>query len=477
MMTRLLASAPVLLLAGIALAQNPAASAPSAGLANDWLRSQSDTWKHFDFGGQIRTRLEARDGVAIPGFHPNTVDFRRDHAAGNTYLLLRERLHLGYSPTDWITGFVEGRDSSSHWDRRLPNPETDRFDLHQAFVRLGDPGAFPLVATVGRQEFNYGDQRLVGAFEWNNIGRVFDAAKIRFQHADLWVDAFAGRVVIPANHRFNVSNDYELFSGIYASSSRIVSWQETQLYFFARNTGDESPEAIGSDVPPFQRGASPRDIYTIGARVKSLPGRLGPWDYSAEAAWQFGDFRFAPGAARLDQQAGALHVGAGYSWPEARLSPRLGVEYNFSTGDGDPNDGKHETFDNLFPTNHRFYGYMDFFSWQNVHNPRLSLSARPAKKVSITADLHAFWLADTEDFFYQANGSPRNTGGYGLPPGAGSFVGSEIDLVVTWELARWAGFQAGYGHFFRGDYVQDTFRGSGGSRDADWAYVQAAFTF
>jgi len=39
---------------------------------------------------------------------------------------------------------------------------------------------------------------------------------------------------------------------------------------------------------------------------------------------------------------------------------------------GNPRDGKHQTFENLFPTNHKLYGYMDFVGWRNIHNPRLS---------------------------------------------------------------------------------------------------------
>jgi hypothetical protein len=36
--------------------------------------------------------------------------------------------------------------------------------------------------------------------------------------------------------------------------------------------------------------------------------------------------------------------------------------------------------------------------------------------------------------------------------------------------------QAGYGHFFRGDYVKQSLAASG-SQDADWFYVQAVMNF
>jgi len=46
---------------------------------------------------------------------------------------------------------------------------------------IGNHKEFPVSLKVGRQELSYGEERLVGAFAWNNIGRVFDAVKVRWQ--------------------------------------------------------------------------------------------------------------------------------------------------------------------------------------------------------------------------------------------------------------------------------------------------------
>ena len=119
---------------------------------------------------------------------------------------------------------------------------------------------------------------------------------------------------------------------------------------------------------------------------------------------------------------------------------------------------------------------MDFFSWQNMHNVRFTASAKPLKGLSITADYHLFWLAETEDFFYAASGAARNTGGYSRNAGNDSFVGSEVDLVATYKVSTFGVLQAGYGHFFRGDYVKESLTATG-SKDADWVYVQAVLNF
>jgi hypothetical protein len=452
-------------------------STPSAGLANDWLRERSSAFDRWDIGGQFRIRGEYREYGAVPT-RPGAVDFRADTSVDeNAYLLLREKIHVGYKPVDWFSVFAEGRDSNSFNDRRTPDPEADSIDLHQGFLTIGNAAECPLIARIGRQELAYGDERLVGTFDWSNIGRVFDAAKLRAENEFGWADAFVARVIIPDDNNFNVANDYDIFSGVYTSTKKLLPFQETQVYFLSRNVGEDSPTAIGTGLPPFMTGASPRDIYTLGLRIKSLPGKFGGWDYGAELVGQLGNFKFSPVAPRLEHQAYAAHVSGGYMCLEAFGKPRVGLEYNFASGDSDPTDDKHETFENLFPTNHKFYGYMDFFSWQNIHNPRLTLSMKPLEKLTLQADVHAFWLATTDDFFYQVNGAPRSAGGYGIKPDAGSYVGSEVDLVATYAIQPYANAQLGYGHFFIGEYVKDSLRPVGGAKDADWVYAQLVFNF
>src|SRR5438477_12344041 len=75
--------------------------------------------------------------------------------------------------------------------------------LNQAYVLAGDRNSFPLTAKIGRQELIYGDERLIGAFDWNNVGRVFDAAKVRYEVPDFWVDLFVSRVVLINDNHFN----------------------------------------------------------------------------------------------------------------------------------------------------------------------------------------------------------------------------------------------------------------------------------
>jgi len=453
-----------------------------AGLANDWLRSQSSLFSAWDIGGQFRARYEHAEYLG-------TVDFSATGGHSSDYrMLLRTFVHVGYEPTDWLNFYAEGRDSRGFWDEPSPNPDLDTVDLHQAFVRIGNPKRFPLIAKIGRQELSYGDERLVGASDWTNVRRTFDAAKLRYEVEGLWVDAFVSHPVVVWNDHFNESDGDDWLSGVYASTTKLVPWQESEFYFLARNTSTGSPGFYGP--PPDPQGATPRDIYTVGVHFKSLPGELGGWDYNLEAAGQFGRFKETTAGApasvagkNLVQQAYAAVASVGYTWTNAPGRPRAGLEYLYSSGDSNPTDGKRETFDNLFPTNHRQFGAMDIFSWQNDQILRFTGSVQPLKSLTVVADYRLVWLADTHDSFYNNKGARRgglgttDGTGYGINPNYSSFVGSEIDLVATYALRRDTSLQAGVGHFFVGDYVKSSLAGIGGSRDATFAYLQFTFNF
>lgn len=430
---------------------------------NGMLRKQSPEWEAWDIGGDVRARIEIKDDAGVV---PNT-DFIDGLAESRGAAYLRERAHIGYR-APWFGAFAEARNASGHDD----DAGDDAFDLTQAYLSFGNAKEFPLTAKLGRQELVYGDERFVGKGDWNNTGRTFDAARLRLENSFGWVDAFVGRVVLIDDNNFNVSNDYDYLSGIYASSSKLMPWQETQAYFLARNYGNQAPNAIGPGRPGSP--STQRDIYTLGTLWKSAPDAFGPWDYSFEAALQFGSVYNRAQDARLDQQSYGIFASAGYTWKEAWAQPRVGIGYEHGSGDSDPTDGKVETFENLFGTLHRPYGLMDLSGARNMHIPKITFTLKPVKGLTLNADLLGNFLDDTNDFFYPESGSPRNGNGYGIHPNYHSYVGTELDLYANYKLSNWANYQLGYGHFFVGDYVKSSVDAT---TDADWLYAQVLFTF
>jgi len=149
----------------------------------------------------------------------------------------------------------------------------------------------------------------------------------------------------------------------------------------------------------------------------------------------------------------------------------LGLAYNYGSGDSNPADGTHQTFDNLYPLNHAYYGYMDFFSLQNVHNAEAVLSWKPDQQHKFRLAYEGFWLvkAGTDAWYNAGGGAIRRA-----VTSTSSYVGSELDLTLSTRFTSWPiATLVGYSHFFAGSYIQQT----GTSRDVNFFYVQAKYIY
>jgi hypothetical protein len=396
------------------------------------------------FGIEDQTRFEYRD---------NNFDFNSGLRTINddSWLLNRFRLSMQLKPADWLTFYVQGQDAREIASDRADIPgllgaEGDNpFDLRQLYVEIGDAKVSPLSLKVGRQVLLYGDQRLIGPLEWSNISRTFDAVKLRYTGKDgLWVDAFISSVVVIDRFGMDDSDKDSLLSGLYAHIPTF-GIQDTELYalyFDDTNRNDH--------------------FLTLGTHWKSMPGKLGPWDYETEFVVQTGT------AGGRDLRAFASYVEA--VTPSAPWKPRLGLEYSYASGDGNAADSKQGAFQNLFPTNHLHYGLMDAFSWSNIHDIALHLSAKPTAKLTTSLDYHVLWLADTADIWRRANAT---TGVRPANAAASNYAGSELDVLVTYAASSHLTLTAGYSHFFAGDYLNAT----GASSDADFVYLMTSIKF
>jgi len=410
-------------------------------------------------GDSLKWNFQAR---ARGEMRRNVYDFDSSRSAvtDDSWLLTRLRLGVEWQPVEWLRVAVQAQDVRESFSKRADIPlqngaeGDDAFDLRLASIELGNPSR--LSVKLGRQVLSYGDERLVGPLEWLNFSRTFDAVKLHVQREGWWLDAFTSSVVRNHESEFNRSDwlgngdvRNQFFSGLYYSNTARLPFQTTDLYAF--HLHEES----------FAGG---NDFVTLGTRWKGDPLKLAGWDYTAEFAGQAG--RVGGKALR----AYAHHLEAGYNWLKSTWKPRLALEYSFGTGDSDPNDGRVNTFQNLFPTNHPPYGFMDTFSWQNMHNVVLRLAAQPNAKVKTTLDFHAFWLATTGDAWYRANGTTRVRG---INPNASRHAGCELDFTVQAKLDQHLDMLLGYSRFFAGSYLADT----GASSDADFAYLMLTLNY
>lgn len=469
---------------------------PFPGFVNEKLRTSDPYMNAWDIAANFRLRAEDKEEAGTTDAGSNW-DFskRPQDDNQNHYLLSRFMPRLSYTGR-WFSATVEGRSSYSYNDERFNATAagqglTERdgpMDLHQAFLFIGNHKEFPVSLKIGRQELAYGDQRLVGHFRWNNNARTFDAIKVRWQNAIFGVDVFTGGVVYNDHNNLNRSNPQDVFSGAYFNFPTLAKDEVIESYLFARNVNRGIVTDNWSGVAAPFRFPGAQDVYTAGLRVKSKPNAHGNWDYGLEAMYQFGNrtavfpattVAAALAAPRLDHRAYAFIPQIGYTWSESWGQPRLGLIYSYGSGDKSATDSKSGTFQNLFPTNHLFYGYMDLSSLQNLHDIRIAYTVKPLPTVTLALEAHLHYLANTNDFWYNVAGVPRNFtgaavgsgGGYRINPSYSHELGREIDFVAGWSVTHYAQLELGLSHYFRGDYIKESLR-TVGSHDANYAYLQ-----
>ena len=474
----------------------PPPARPFPGFANERLRADNVYMSAWDIAASYRLRFEDKLGAGTTDAGSNW-DFskRAIDDNNNAYYLSRLMPRVAYTGK-WFAFTAEARASYSFGDERFNATAagkglTERdsgVDVHQAFVFIGNHKEFPLSLKLGRQELSYGDQRLVGAFKWNNNMRTFDAAKLRWQNKLFGVDLFTGGVVYNDANNLNKSNSQDHFSGAYFNFPTLLKNEITEAYLFARNVERGIATDNWTGVPAPFRFPGAQDVYTAGVRVKSKPNAYDPWDYGYELMYQFGNrtavfpattVAAALAAPRLDHHAYAWVLQSGYTWTASTLQPRLALLCSFGSGDKSSADTSSNTFQNLFPTNHLFYGYMDLSSLQNLHDLRLAYTIKPLPTISVALEAHTHYLSHTTDFWYNVAGVPRNVataavgsgGSYRINPSYGNHVGNELDVVAAWTFRPYAQIETAACHYFRGDYIKQSLSAVG-SKDASYFYVQ-----
>lgn len=308
---------------------------------------------HLTLSGQLREEVYSNDGGVFS-------------SAGDTYglhrLYLGADLHLGQARI-----FAELADTLAVGKSRPLSPtDEDRLDLQLLFAdyRIDVGGGVQLIGRVGRQEFAFDPtQRFVGTREGPNNRQAYDAVRINLNAPGLYLSAFASRPVVYRPGAFDDPRNRDVtFSGVYATRSSGGQTQSLYLYRY------------GNDTARFGAVAGRERRTAIGVRVA---GRVGGFDYDVEGMRQSG--KFAGGKIR------AWGVGsvAGFTFAGLPLSPRLGVQADFASGDGDDSDGRVGTFNPLFFKGGYFLE-APIASLANIRHLKASVSVRPEKAATLS---------------------------------------------------------------------------------------------
>lgn len=403
-----------------------ALSAPFARAQDDPLQRadqslQETTNQIFHFTFQERTRWEEKDGVNF-GKSVNQQD-----------MLSRLRIGALLQPVPWLKIYAMGQDARvPFYGAPAPNSIRDTIDLQESYIKLcdGSPG---FSAAFGREMLDYGESRLIGSPQWSNVSKTFDGGTLDYRLSKFQFEALVLSPVKVLPDEFNRPNFGERIWGTYNVFSKI--WRGASFDAYALR---HSQNRIGGWT-----GSGTLGTNTFGGRF------YGPlshgFTYSFEGVAQTGHLGL------LSQNAFAWYAGASKRTALARRAFTLSGEYKIASGTkaGSLDSG---TFDQISPANHDKFGHEDLFGWRNLETLRSVASWNVTK-------LFAANLMYSDERLYSATDSLFNSQGSSIARSkngtAGTHVGQELDAFVTYKYGAHL-FGAGFGHFFEGEFVQNT---------------------
>ena len=343
--------------------------------------------------------------------------------------------------------------------------------LLQAYIELPVDNVFgdgsKSTLRGGRITMDVGSRRLVARNRFRNTINGFTGidwqwqgqSKQRFRaFYTLPVQRLFSGNALDNDPRFDKEHEEVRFWGVYYSPAKLPWGDRAEFYLLGLNEEDVSGVLNTRD----------RDIYTPGMRVSRTPAH-NQIDYQFESIFQFGESRSSTTSTTdLDHFAHFQHVEVGYSF-DTTWSPRLIFQYDYASGDDDPNDADNNRFDTLFGARRFDFGPTGIygpFARSNLSTPGVRLKLKPASNITSFAALRGYWLASDNDAWTTA----RIANAVGQ---SDNYIGTQFEVRVRWEIIpKNMRLEAGAAHLIAGDLMENA-----GKDDATYLYSQLVFWF
>jgi alginate export protein len=317
---------------------------------------------------------------------------------------------------------------------------------------------------LGRMEFNDGaevtpkdatlaalkrdriSQRLLGAFGFSAVGRSIDGLQYVADNSRTNFTFLAAR---PTRGAFQVDGWGEVNTNVFYSAltHETGSAQNSgEWRIFGLGYNDYRSGVLKTDNRPQSLRAADHghiNIWTAGGHyLRAMQTNGGTFDVLLWGAVQGGSW------GNLTQRAAAFATEAGWQPTVLRsIKPWIRGGYNYGSGDHNPNDSTHGSFFQVLPTP-RPYARFPFFNMMNNRDAFGEIILRPAKPLTIRADVHSLALADKNDLWYSGGGiyQPWTFGYTGRPSNGQRGLATLYDASADYALNLHVSLAAYYGY-------------------------------
>jgi len=423
----------------------------------------SSLFAQFTLTGQYRTRTEFRAGqgtLPAGGYEPTLFTNSR----------LRLNVGLTADRFKFFTSIQDirtwGQDAST-----ISNLDGSRLFMHEAWgeVQINDSTFLKKVDflgfKVGRQEISYDDQKMLGGLDWLQQGRSHDAIILKFAEKAWRADA---------GFAFNQSREYKNTGTVYtgvpatqlgpdgapintgAGTNGIgVMYKAMQYLYVSKEFGftkitglyfNENFQKRNAATGVFIPGTNNRT--TVGLSVYGTLFRKHKID--AQAFYQGNQDKTGK---TMDGYMFSLSTQFAIG---RKLMTGPGVDYLSGNNTMDSTSKVNRSFDPLYGTTHKFWGFMDYFyvadayGLQGVNGSTNRLSPglidiywkskyRLRDNLIVTLDIHEFFAGNkVANIFTSTDKSDEMN----------TRLGTEIDFVLNYNLTKAVGFEMGYSAMF-----------------------------
>ncbi|MFV8342012.1 alginate export family protein [Flavobacterium sp. XS2P39] len=339
-------------------------------LKNDSLKQGLDQLKYIaagdknyiSFGGELREQFQVFNNINFGDVPPTYPD------SNSSQLLHRLLLHSSIDLGNHFRFFVQLNNTLRLFNDSPVVPEMDenQLSLHQAFAEIKS-NHWKL--RVGRQEFFYGNHRLLTGREGPNTRQAFDGVIVKNSFKNGGIDFIAVSKVISRQYAFDDEHFNEGLIGIYGTH-----------YFFNRKIGlDYFAVNFQSKLRKYNYQSGFENRQTFGTRLFSNYKTL---NFEIEGAYQSGKFN-------------ALTISAYTILADVNLmllpakKGIIGFAANAASGDKNSGDNKLNTYNLLYAK--PAYGLAIPIGSTNIISLYPYLKINPTQKLNIVAQL--FFLA------------------------------------------------------------------------------------
>jgi hypothetical protein len=456
--------------------------------------------------GQVRTRTEYRDGVGTLRPKPNKPAFFTSQRSRLTFNYKMSRIVLQASLQDVR---VWGQDAST-----ISNADGNRLGLHEGWAEIilfnKKDSSFTkspieyFSVKIGRQELLYDDSRLLGNLDWLQQARRHDAIVLKLLQSKWQLDLGAA---------FNQNTDAFNYNGTYYTPANVAPYVRDSKGNLVATPAGLIPIVNGSGLsaksgslslmnPPGTNGLnqhykSMQFVYAAktfgGARISYLilADQFSKYKLDSvktiDSGYVYGrrynqsgvHARFTTGllsTIQLDTKK-QLSLTAGAWWQGGKDKEGLSLsswmstlslthtknKWSFTAGW----DYVGKSFDPLYGTPHKFWGYMDYFyvgtgaPAGGLSDPYFKVKYSSANKRFTTGiDYHYFSLAKDQ----------KNESGAAID----KYLGSEIDWISSYTLNKFTQLELGIAYLAASNsmtYAKNIAPGTA-KLNAQWAYLQ-----